>query len=77
MTSRGALVGFWTGVVLFILIHAQIISRFWPDAQSLVLAGDWFEFHARSPYSAATMAAIVGVAVTILVSLSGEKQHVD
>ncbi len=77
VSSRGALIGFWTGVVLFILIHAQIISRFWPDTPSLVLAGDWFEFHARSPYSAATMAAIVGVAVTILVSLSGEKQHVD
>ena len=77
VSSRGALIGFWTGVVLFILIHGQVISRFWPDSASLAVAGDWFEFHARSPYSAATMAALVGVAATVLVSLSGEKQHAD
>ena len=77
VSSRGALLGFWTGAVLFILIHGQVISALWPATPSLVLAGDWFEFHARSPYSAATMAAIVGVAVTVLVSITGGKQHDD
>ena len=37
-------------------------------ADALAMAGDWFAFHARSPYSAATMGALVSVAATIIVS---------
>jgi len=53
VTAKGALAGFWTGGILFILIHAQIISSVWPTAESLQAAGEWFSFNARSPYSAA------------------------
>lgn len=71
VTAKGALVGFWTGAVAFVLIHAQIISSIWPPLESLQSAGEWFSFHARSPYSAATMAGLSGVALTVLVSYAG------
>lgn len=77
VSPRGALIGFWTGVVVFILIHAQIVSRYWPSSASLVSAGEWFAFHARSPYSAATMAAIVGVVITVVVSKLEDGRNVD
>lgn len=77
VSRRGALMGFWTGALAFIFIHAQIASRFWPDAPSLASAGLWFEFHARSPYSAATMAAILGVVTTIIFSKMGVRRHAN
>lgn len=67
----GALVGFWTGAIIFILIHAQLVSGLWLAGTSLEAAGEWFAFHSTSPYSAATMAAIAGVAVTALLSIRG------
>jgi SSS family transporter len=71
VTRNGALAGFWTGALSFILIHTQLISAIWPDGESLRAAGEWFAFHARSPYSAATMGGIAGVLVTVLVSRVG------
>ena len=68
VSRAGALAGFWTGAVVFILIHAGVISAMWPEIPALAQAGEWFAFHARSPYSAATMGALISVAVTIVLS---------
>ncbi len=71
VSRNGALAGFWTGAIVFILIHAQIVSGLWLRGTALEAAGEWFAFHAQSPYSAATMGAISGVLVTVLVSRMG------
>jgi len=68
VTRAGALAGFWTGAVLFILIHAEIISGEWLAGTSLEAFGAWFAFNAASPYSAATLAGLTAVAVMVLVS---------
>jgi len=68
VSRSGALAGFWTGAVIFILIHAGIISSVWPDAPAFAVAGEWFAFHARSPYSAATMGGLCSVVVTVVMS---------
>ena len=68
VSRAGALTGFWTGAIVFILIHAGLVSAVWPDIPALARAGEWFAFHARSPYSAATMGALVAVAATMIVS---------
>jgi Na+/proline symporter len=68
VTRAGALAGFWTGAVLFILIHAEIISGEWLGGTRLEEFGQWFAFNAKSPYSAATIAGLSAAAVTILVS---------
>jgi Na+/proline symporter len=77
VSRAGALAGFWTGAIVFILIHAQIVSGHWFAGTSLEAAGKWFAFHAQSPYSAATMGGIAGVLVTVLVSLKGGEHAVD
>jgi Na+/proline symporter len=68
VSRSGALAGFWSGALAFILIHTGIAANAWPDLVSLDAAGQWFEFHSRSPYSAATMGGLCSVAVTALVS---------
>jgi len=62
---------------MFILIHTQTISAIWPIAESLQTAGDWFSFHSRSPYSAATMAGLLGAGVTVCVSRAGGNDAVS
>lgn len=69
VTRAGALAGFWTGAVLFVLIHGQIVSGSWLAATRLAAAGRWFDFYATSPYSAAVIAGGVALAVTSGVSL--------
>jgi len=71
VSRAGALAGFWTGAIVFILIHTGIVSNLWPDFASLEAAGQWFALHARSPYSAATMGGICSVLVTTIVSRKG------
>lgn len=63
VSRRGALAGFWTGAIVFILIHTGFVSSVWPPLPALEAAGEWFAFHAQSPYSAATMGAIASVLV--------------
>ena len=80
VTRAGALAGFWTGAILFILIHAEIISGEWLSGTSLEAFGTWFAFNAQSPYSAATIAGLTAVAVTALVSrcsLSLPESHLE
>jgi len=68
VTRAGALAGFWTGAILFILIHAEIISGEWLSGTRLEAFGTWFAFNAQSPYSAATIAGLSAVVVTVFVS---------
>lgn len=77
ISRNGALAGFWTGAIVFILIHAQIISGHWLSGTSLEAAGRWFAFNAQSPYSAATMGGIAGTLVTVLVSRIGGEHAGD
>ena len=68
VSRAGALAGFWTGAILFLLIHAEVISGEWLAGTSLEAFGVWFAFNAKSPYSAATLAGLTAVVVMILVS---------
>lgn len=68
ITRPGALAGFWTGAIMFVLIHAGIISGSWLAGSALEQFGIWFDFNATSPYSAATMGGICSVLVTVVVS---------
>ena len=80
VSRAGALSGFWTGAVLFVLIHAQIVSADWLAGTGFAAAGRWFSFHAQSPYSAATMGAIGSVLVATIVSRFTEplpRRHLD
>ena len=68
VTRAGAICGFWTGAILFILIHGGFISGGWFSDTFLEDFGLWFDFYATSPYSAATLAGLIAVIITILVS---------
>ena len=68
VTKAGALWGFWTGAALFVLIHGEVLSGRWPAGTSLESFGRWFDFYAASPYSAATLAGLIAVLVTAVVS---------
>ncbi len=68
ITCAGALAGFWTGAIVFILIHAEIVSGEWLYGTSLEEIGRWFAFNAKSPYSAATLGGLASVLVTAVVS---------
>jgi Na+/proline symporter len=73
VSRAGAISGFWTGAVAFILIHTHILSFGWLDGTSMEAFGQWFDFNATSPYSAGTMGAIASVLVTTIVSRSSRK----
>jgi len=74
VSRRGALYGFWTGAIVFVLIHTGLLGDLWLANTSLAAFGQWFEFNARSPYSAATMGGLCSVLVTIIFSWgAGEK----
>ena len=68
VTHAGALWGFWTGAVLFVLIHSEVLAGIWPPGTVLESFGRWFDFYATSPYSAATLAGLTAVLVTAAVS---------
>ncbi|OUU78905.1 MAG: sodium:pantothenate symporter [Gammaproteobacteria bacterium TMED78] len=73
ITSIGAIFGFWTGAIIFILIHTKLFTK-------VLYLGDWFEFYADSPYSAATISGFLAVIVTIAISLCTKKlpkSHLD
>ncbi|MEE3197258.1 MAG: sodium:pantothenate symporter [Pseudomonadota bacterium] len=68
VTPAGALAGFWTGAVIFVLIHGEIVSGEWLIDTSLENFGRWFAFYADNPYSAATLAGTTAALVTVVVS---------
>jgi len=68
VTRAGALAGFWTGAVVFILVRGQFVSGQWLAGTTLEDLGQWFDFYATNPYSAATFGAAFSVLATVLVS---------
>ena len=58
ITRAGAITGFWTGAVVFILIHSGLLNGL----------GEWFAYYATSPYSAATFGGLASILVTVAVS---------
>jgi sodium/proline symporter len=72
VTRMGALSGFWSGAVVFILTHGGVISLSWLTGTMFESAGRWFDFNAGSPYSAATMGGLVSILVTLVVSHNSE-----
>jgi Na+/proline symporter len=72
VTRAGALSGFGTGAVVFILIHGGLVKGSWLAGTSLEAAGQWFDFYAASPYSAATFGGIASAIVTVVVSRLSE-----
>jgi Na+/proline symporter len=68
VTRAGALAGFWSGAVTFVLIHGELIRGQWLAGTSLERFGEWFAFYATSPYSAATFGGVVSAVVTLVVS---------
>jgi len=68
VTRAGALAGFWSGAATFVLIRGQILQGAWLAGSPLERFGQWFDFYATNPYSAATFGAAASVLVTVLVS---------
>lgn len=68
ITRAGALSGFWAGAITFILIRGQFLSGSWLAGTGLDGFGQWFDYYATNPYSAATFGAAVSVLVTLVVS---------
>ncbi len=68
VTPAGALAGFWTGAVVFVLIHAEIVSGHWLRGTTLQEFGEWFSFYAASPYSASVFGGAASVLATVVVS---------
>lgn len=68
VTRAGALTGFWTGAVVFIVIHGGLVPSDWLAGTRMEGLGRWFTFNATSPYSAATLAGAAAVVITALVS---------
>jgi Na+/proline symporter len=72
VTRAGAVAGFWTGAVIFILIRGEIVSGLWLAGTPLEDVGRWFAFYATNPYSAATFGAMASILVTVIVSKVSE-----
>jgi Na+/proline symporter len=68
VTRAGALAGFWSGAVTFILVRGQILSGKWLEGTALEDFGRWFDFYATNPYSAATFGASASLFATAIVS---------
>lgn len=69
ITGAGAVAGFWGGAISFILIHGKLISGRWLQGTRLEEFGQWFDFYAGSPYSAAA----IGGAISVLLCFSVSK----
>jgi Na+/proline symporter len=68
VTRAGAVSGFWAGAVVFVLVRGEILSGGWLAGTALAGFGEWFDFYATNPYSAATYGAVASVIVTVAVS---------
>ena len=68
VTKTGAIAGFWTGALVFILIHAEIIDGLRLVGTVFEDSGRWFALHAKNPYSSATLGGAASVLITAIVS---------
>ena len=75
VSRRGALAGFWTGAIVFVLIHTGLLGDLWLGGTAYAGFGEWFEFNAKSPYSAATMGGLCSVFVSYVLSLGSQDEN--
>ncbi len=74
VTRKGALAGFLGGAIAFVVLHAGLIDPNWfGDDKLLHLAASWLAHQGPNPYSCAVLGEIVGVLLTVVVSLMTEK----
>lgn len=70
VTAKGAISGFVGGAVTFVILHAGLLDPDWfGTAGSVRSALEWFVRQAPNPYSCAALGEIVGVLLTVAVSL--------
>ena len=73
VTAQGAIAGFVTGAVVFMITHSGMIDPEWfGNSGALRTAADWLAYQAPSPFSCAAIGEIASVLVTVLVSLRTE-----
>jgi len=72
VTRAGALAGFWTGAVTFVLIHGGFVTAQALSGTSFESFGLWFDFNAQSPYSCAAIGGLFSVVTTVVVSRFSE-----
>jgi len=81
VTASGAIAGFLTGAITFLILHSGAIDPAWFGTEgALRVAADWLAYQAPSPYSCAAMGEIAGVIVTVAVSLRTQpvaREHLD
>ena len=75
VSRRGALAGFWTGAIVFVLVHTGLLGDLWLGGTAYAGFGEWFEFNAKSPYSAATMGGLCSVFVSYVLSLGSQDEN--
>ena len=67
VTRVGAIAGFWAGAVVFIVVRGEFLAGAFAGT-GLEAFGEWFDFYATNPYSAATFGAAASVVATFVVS---------
>lgn len=78
VTRAGAIAGFVAGAVTFILLHSAIVEPLWfAENTPLRDVAAWLAGQAPNPYACAVLGEIVGVALTVAVSLVSEKLPAD
>ena len=73
VTLPGCVAGLISGLLVFSVLHAGLISPDWFAPGALKSAAQWLALEAPNPFSCAAMGEIVSVLVTWLVSLATKK----
>ena len=68
VTRQGAIWGFICGAGTFIIAHTGVVSGDWFTGTFLSGPGEWFANQAPNPFACATIADIVSVSVTFIIS---------
>ena len=79
VTRQGALWGFICGAGTFIVAHTGVVSADWFTGTFLLGPSEWFVKQAPNPFACATIADVVSVSVTFIVSKVSQplpEQHV-
>ena len=81
VTAAGAIAGFIVGGLSFVILHGKLFNPDWfTFSASLKYIMDWLHYQGPNPYSCATIGQIIGILVTIVISLFTAKlpeDHID
>tara|TARA_A100001037_G_scaffold261995_1_gene251328 strand:+ start:858 stop:2432 length:1575 start_codon:yes stop_codon:yes gene_type:complete len=80
VTTSGAVAGLISGVTVFSITHAAIISPDWFSSPLLKGIAEWLQTEAPNPWSCAAMGEIASILFTWLVSLASKPipaEHLD